>query len=325
MTTWVKPTILSSRCIEFDHCRYDGSMIASDFVKKIKPYVDFVTVCHEVEIGLGIPRKSLRLVQVNNEKRLIQPATNKDVTTSMISFAQSFLSEQRHIHGVILKTRSPSCGIKDVKVYAAQNNAASIKKTAGLFGEKVLQTFPGVVESEGRLRNSYIQEHFLVSIFTIASFDHIKKNLSMADLVKFHSNNKFLFMAYNQEILREMGRVVANQTQGKVEQVFHQYEDLLYSIFTRPPSHKTTINVLHHLFGFVSDDLNESEKSFFLDLVQKYREEKIPLTVVTHVLKSWVIRFAESYLSDQTFFNPFPEELLEDELSAIADKQRYWI
>jgi len=324
MTHWVKPTILSSKCIEFDHCRYDGSMISSDFVKKIKPFVNFVTVCPEVEIGLGIPRKSLRLVYQNEKKHLIQPVTGKDFTESMISFAQSFLSDQQNIHGVILKSRSPSCGIKDVKLYAASKNAAPIRRTTGLFGSMVLDTFPGVVESDGRLRNTFIQEHFLVSIFTLADFDQLKKNLRLSDLVSFHSKNKFLFMAYNQEQLHIMGRIVANQQHKPMENVFGEYENLLYSLFSTPPSHKTTINVLYHLFGFVSDKLSESEKSFFLELINKYRDEKISLNVITHILKSWVIRFAEPYLSNQTFFNPFPEELLEEELSAIADKQRYW-
>ena len=63
MSEWAKPTILISKCLEFDHCRYDGSMISSDFVKKIKPFVDFLPVCPEVEIGLGVPRKSLRLIK----------------------------------------------------------------------------------------------------------------------------------------------------------------------------------------------------------------------------------------------------------------------
>ncbi|MFO8077720.1 MAG: DUF523 domain-containing protein, partial [Thermoplasmatota archaeon] len=99
MVDWIEPIVLISKCIEFDHCRYDGSMIASDFVKKIKPFVQFVTVCPEMQIDLGVPRKSLRLVQENEDKRLIQPDTDKDVTEKMIDFAQRFLTEHSQIHG----------------------------------------------------------------------------------------------------------------------------------------------------------------------------------------------------------------------------------
>ena len=37
--------VVISKCIEFDHCRYDGSLIPSDFVKALKPQVDFSPVC----------------------------------------------------------------------------------------------------------------------------------------------------------------------------------------------------------------------------------------------------------------------------------------
>lgn len=324
MMDWIKPTVLISKCIEFDHCRYDGSMIASDFVKKIKPFIQFVTVCPEMEIGLGVPRKSLRLVQEKQRTRLVQPDTDRDVTDEMIDFAQHFLSEQSKIHGVILKSRSPSCGIKDVKLYAASKNAAPVKRIAGLFGEQVMQQLNCLVETEGRLRNIIIQEHFLASIFTLADFETVRNNEKIADLVHFHAKNKFLFMAYNQKLMREMGNIAANREKKSVKLVLQYYEQLLYDLFAMSPSHKTTINVLLHLFGFVSDELSNSEKEFFLDLIEKYKAEKIALSALTQVLKSWAVRFAEPYLSQQTFFSPFPEELLEEHSSAIADTQEYW-
>jgi uncharacterized protein YbgA (DUF1722 family) len=254
----------------------------------------------------------------------VQPATGKDVTNEMISFSESFFSKQPNIHAAILKSRSPSCGIKDVKLYAARNNAAPIKRTSGVFGDLVVNRLPCVVESEGRLRNKIIQEHFLASIFTLADFEHIKKNPSIAELISFQQKNKFLFMAYNQHLLQRMGRIVANHDNESIETIISKYEQNLYSIFKKSPSHKSTVNVLLHLFGFVSNNLKKSEKSYFLTLVDKYKQEKIPLNVLTYVLKSWVVRFDESYLSNQTIFNLFPEKLLEENLSMIADNRRYW-
>ena len=131
-------------------------------------------------------------------------------------------------------------------------------------------------------------------------------------------------MAYNQELLKEMGRVTANREGKSNEQVIQRYNTLLYSVFNKPPSHRSMINVLLHLFGYVSNNLTQKEKQFFLALIEQYKKEKITLNVLTHVLKSWVVRFDEPYLSKQTIFNPFPEELLEETLSVIADKQRYW-
>lgn len=45
MEQFVRPTIVVSKCLEFEHCRYDGSMISDLFVRKLKNYVDFIPLC----------------------------------------------------------------------------------------------------------------------------------------------------------------------------------------------------------------------------------------------------------------------------------------
>lgn len=124
MNCFPRPNIVISRCIEFDHCRYDGSMITSDFVAALKPHAHFIPVCAEMEIGLGVPRSSIRIVSVKGELRLIQPATGLDVTDKMVSFSRSFLCSLSGIDGFILKFRSPSCGMKDIKVYSSPDSGS---------------------------------------------------------------------------------------------------------------------------------------------------------------------------------------------------------
>ncbi|MDO8842143.1 DUF523 domain-containing protein, partial [Methanocalculus sp.] len=63
-----RPTLVVSRCIEFDHVRYNGDMITSDIVASLKPFVTFIPVCPEVEIGLGIPRDTIRIVLKGDEE-----------------------------------------------------------------------------------------------------------------------------------------------------------------------------------------------------------------------------------------------------------------
>lgn len=87
----------------FDHCRYDASLIPSDFVKALKPHVDFCPVCAEMEIGLGVPRDSIRIVSSNGEPRLIQPTTGLDVTEKIRIFSTQFLSPLSNVDEFILK------------------------------------------------------------------------------------------------------------------------------------------------------------------------------------------------------------------------------
>ena len=106
MNCFPRPNIVISRCIEFDHCRYDGSMIASDFVAALKPHAHFIPVCAEMEIGLGVPRSSIRVVSVKGELRLIQSATVLDVTDKMVSFSRSFLCSLSGIDEEYLKEQT---------------------------------------------------------------------------------------------------------------------------------------------------------------------------------------------------------------------------
>ena len=112
-----KPRILVSKCLGFCKCRYDGAVLPSKFVEAIKPYVDFVLVCPEVEIGLGVPWDFVRLVLVDDKLELYQPKNDRFVTDEMNEYSHRVLSEINEVEGAILKGRSPTCGIKDVKIY----------------------------------------------------------------------------------------------------------------------------------------------------------------------------------------------------------------
>jgi uncharacterized protein YbbK (DUF523 family) len=119
MRDFPKPVVVVSKCVTFESVRWNGQIIASELVEKLKPYVDFVPVCPEVEIGLGVPRNPVRIVLVNGEKRLLQPATGLDFTDKMKKFSESFLNSLDAIDGFILKSGSPSSGFKNVKCIQA--------------------------------------------------------------------------------------------------------------------------------------------------------------------------------------------------------------
>ena len=59
-----KPVIVVSKCLGFDACRYNGQTIYDSFVDSLKEHVDFIPVCPEMEIGLGVPRQPIRMAMV---------------------------------------------------------------------------------------------------------------------------------------------------------------------------------------------------------------------------------------------------------------------
>ena len=48
MRKFEKPIIVVSKCITFEPVRWNGQIIASEFVEKLEPFVNFSPVCPEV-------------------------------------------------------------------------------------------------------------------------------------------------------------------------------------------------------------------------------------------------------------------------------------
>ena len=309
MRSFPRPRLVVSKCLGFAPCRYDGSVIPDPVVEALKPHVEFLPVCPEVEIGLGVPRPPIRLVQ-GAPVRLIQPETGRDLTAQMEAFSRKFLEGLPAVDGFILKNRSPSCALRDAKIHASENGPA-VGRGPGLFGAAVRARFSNLpAEDEGRLTNRVLREHFFTVIFALAALREVEASEDMGELVRFHTRQKFLLMAQGQAKLRELGRIVANPQRLPVKEVLRQYGEKFREAFLRPPRRTSVINVLEHAFGYVSEGLKPGERQYFQRLLGEYRAGHIPASVPREVLRSWVIRFDVAYLAEQSFFEPFPSELL---------------
>jgi uncharacterized protein YbgA (DUF1722 family)/uncharacterized protein YbbK (DUF523 family) len=319
MREFPKPNVVISKCITFEPVRYNAQIISSEFVENLKPFVNFIPVCPEVEIGLGVPRDPIRIVLVNGERRLMQPATGLDFTEKMKRFAESFLDSLTEVDGFILKRGSPSSGFKNVKIYPKIEKSSPVGKGPGFFGEAVLRKYPNLaIEDEMRLLNHRIREHFLTKLFTLASFRGVEKSGRIKELIRFHSENKYLLTAYNQKELRALGKIAANHEPKQFAETLEDYETHLHLALARTPSIGAYMNVMFKMMGYFSRQLSREEKSFFLESIDRYRAGRLALSANLSVLRAWIVRFKEEYLMNQTFLEPYPEELTD--LDPIASE-----
>ena len=96
-----------SSCLLGEKVRYDGghklNIVLKDALEK---YVEYVHVCPEVECGLGVPRKPMRLEGNLDSPRLIITDTGEDITDRMVSWAQKRIIklEKEDIRGFIFKS-----------------------------------------------------------------------------------------------------------------------------------------------------------------------------------------------------------------------------
>jgi uncharacterized protein YbgA (DUF1722 family)/uncharacterized protein YbbK (DUF523 family) len=291
----------------------------------LKPFVNFKPICPEFEIGLGIPRDPIKIIKKNNKKYLIQPAKNMDISEDMNKFFKKYITKLDSIDGFILKSKSPSCGIKDVKIYPTIEKSAPIERSSGFFGGEIINFFKNLaVEDELRLQNSVLREHFLRKIFTLARFRTIKNSNTINPLINFHTKNKFLLLSYNQKEQKILGKIIANQKNELIEEIYNNYQTHLFQTFSRAARCSSNINVLQHAYGYMKKNLNLNEKKVLFNSINSFKEGRVSINVPIAIIKSWINRFDEDYLKNQTYFNPYPEELMRVESVDVCSTRDYF-
>ena len=138
--------------------------------------------------------------------------------------------------------------------------------------------------------------------FVIERFEDVKKNKKAKELVEFQARNKFLIMAYNQEQLKILGRIVASYKKIKFSEILNEYEKNLNMCLEYKPTIKTHSNVIMHIFGFFSKEFTSLEKDKFFELLKEYKNRKIKIGDILAEIHPIVFRFNKTYLASQTYF-----------------------
>jgi len=186
------PRIGISRCLLGDEVRYDGGhKLDADLVSSFGPLVEWVSVCPEVEVGMSVPREPIHLVahrdgvQAGSVRvRLVGLDSGEDWTNRMAEWARDRVRElsAMRLSGYVLKSRSPSCGLRDVLVKAnaswpdrrqtetvvdERSRGAGIQPARGLFAEALIGAMPDLpVEDDERLRDPEIRRQFFERVRT---------------------------------------------------------------------------------------------------------------------------------------------------------------
>ena len=156
-----------SSCLLGEQVRYDGGHKHDRFITDtMGRFVTFVSVCPEMEIGLGTPRETLRLQRTDGGLRLVAPKSGTDHTETMTAWAREKVEAlaEADLCGYVLKKDSPSCGMERVRAYGEKGMAE--RNARGIFAQILLERFPLLpVEEEGRLNDPWLRENFLERVF----------------------------------------------------------------------------------------------------------------------------------------------------------------
>ena len=299
-----KPKIVVSECLYGTKCRYDGQGYNDKVIQSLKDYVDIQTVCPELAIGLSIPRGPIRIEmnKENEEYRLIDYNSKNDYTNQMTEFSEEFINGLDDIDGFILKSRSPTCGLKDAKVYYCGNKCSIRSNENGFFSQKIIDKYDYLpIENEGRLKNYNIRDNFFTRIFFI---NNLKNN---KNIIEFHKNNLLLLKSYDEESTNEVSDIL---NENRMEDQVHQYKEKVLNIVSNQRKKENKLSIIIKVFEKYKNMLNEEEINMFNGLIESYENQRIPFSTLEVVIKMYATRFKDKDILNQTFFYPYPENLI---------------
>jgi uncharacterized protein YbbK (DUF523 family) len=173
----VRPRVGISRCLLGEDVRYDGTNTLNAAVAELTPLVEWVPVCPEVEVGMGVPREPIQLVRAAvgvrsgaESVRLKGVESEEDWTGRMDQWARARVADltARGISGFVLKARSPSCGPVGVLVH--DDRGGSTPTGRGLFAEALAAAMPGLpMIDEEALEDWQTRARFLQTVRAFAA------------------------------------------------------------------------------------------------------------------------------------------------------------
>lgn len=302
-----------SACLLGDEVRYDGGHKRDAFLTDtLGPFVEWVRVCPEVEVGLGVPRPPVRLVGDADTPRLVVERTGEDLTARMRRWARGRAAELAGLglHGYVLKRGSPSCGLYRVRVYGESGMPGGAGR--GVFAAALAEALPALpIEEEGRLTDAALRESFIERVFAAARWQAFTAARPRArDLVAFHAAHKFAILAHSPRDYGALGRLVAAAGARPATEVIERYGEAFMRALAVRATRARHVNVLQHLAGFLKRQLADDERAELGEVIEEYRRGLIPLVVPVTLLKHHVRRLGLAYLADQVYLNPHPKELM---------------
>jgi len=302
-----------SSCLLGEMVRFDGGHKHDPLLTgSLGKYFHWIPVCPEVEIGLGTPRESLRLVGAVEDPRLVAPKSGADHTHKMKDWAAWRLRDLQamDLHGYILKKDSPSCGMERVRVYG--ESGMPQRQGRGIWAAALLDHFALLpVEEEGRLHDMPIRENFIERIFAYHRWKtFVASRPRPGDLVGFHTRHKLALLSHSDSHYRNLGRLVSESGKGKMNELLRQYGDNFMRALRVKATPRKHANVLYHLMGYLKKELDAGDKAELVSCIEGYRCRLVPLIVPITLLMHHFRRHPEQWVMEQTYLNPYPAELM---------------
>lgn len=308
-----KPKIGVSACLLGEAVRYNrGHTQDKWLLRELGKYVDFYPFCPEVEMGLGVPREEIHLYYKGDdiENLHLRSKFSREELTDKAKETYNRMNDKmdkEHLDGVVLMKKSPSCGIGNVKT-VSEDEKGPVKLLQGLYANSIVKRYPDLPKVDsGRFKNAVLREHFVKQVFAHYRFSQLEHKASA--LQDFHKRYKYILMEHDQDALRELGRICANNDKAPLEEVFKKYKTMFFKTMETQASVNNRTNTLYHIMGYVKNNLTSEEKKDVIDLIEEFKEGIHNYMVPLKLLRFFIDKYNIEYLQNHYYFAPYPKEL----------------
>jgi len=287
-----------SACLLGERVRWDGGHKRDAFLADVLgKHVEWVAVCPEVELGLGVPRPPIDLVDVDGGTRLVVSTSGEDLTERMQAYAawRTKGLASLALDGYVLKSKSPSCG-----------------QDRGLFARALADAMPQLpMEEESRLARASVREHFAERLLAAARWRAFaRRRVRAGELQAFHAAHKYAILAHSPGHYAELGRLVATAGTRPVAGVVDDYGARFMQALAVRATRGRHVNVLQHVAGFFTRALSDDERATLTTAIEDYRARRVPRDVPLGLVREHVQRLGVAYLAEQVYLGPPPANLL---------------
>ena len=301
-----------SSCLLGESVRFDGGHKHLRLcTESLSRFFEFVPECPEVGIGMGIPRKPIRLIgDVESPQAVAVHDDRLNYTDKLTAFGEQKAREHSDLCGYIFMKNSPSCGLFRVKVYQ-ENGCPAPEPGRGLYADALKKAHPLIpMEELGRLNDPLLRENFITRVFAYHDWQKlVDSGLTHHKLIQFHTRYKYTLMAHSPKDYGELGRMLADAGKHDIDTLAKSYFSELMTVLSRIASRKTHTNVLMHIQGYLKQKLSRSEKQELADIINRYRTAELPLIVPITLLKHHFSNHPDPYIAEQAYLQPYPDAL----------------
>ena len=136
-----KPKVIISSCLLGHTCRYDGKTKKTTEVVDAFEGYEIIPFCPEAPL-FGTPRERISVVEIDGNNRIITDKSNRDVTKRLEDEINSFVALHPEVDKIVLKSKSPSCGIATTPILNEQK--VKVKLGDGIAGSIFQEKYKGI-------------------------------------------------------------------------------------------------------------------------------------------------------------------------------------